>query len=114
MYGLIESTRLEIVELESYDKDKKAYFYRDDIFRVEVSEEMVLKKAANKEDLCDGFYVDIDNQPFDLNYCYVDLKKAKRIYNELIICSKRTGLQYTATIYGFVKTKEGLIFILQI
>lgn len=69
------------------------------------------KQADTVHQLCDGFYVDVDNHPFDSSEIYIDVDKAIVSARDWQFYSNRKYLQYDIKIYGFVKTTGGFNFV---
>lgn len=71
----------------------------------------ILKQANIIEELCDGYYVDVNDQSFTLSECYDNLEDAKKSYKDWISYSDRKYLEYTVILYAFIKTNKGLIYV---
>lgn len=75
----------------------------DESFRVIFKTEP-LAKSENLEELCDGFYIDEgDEVCFSEAYMDTNFNKIKAFY--------LSTFDFTSTLYGFIKTKNGLMYI---
>lgn len=64
----------------------------------------IVKEADTIEELCDGFYIDEGNEfSFYKEQCYEDFEESKKIFFE--------DFDQTSTLYGFIKTSKGLIYV---
>ena len=69
------------------------------------------KKSDNLAELCDGFYVQIDDWKFDTTHLYDNLENAIKEAEDWKSYSDRKYLGYEIVIYAFIKTDKGLIYI---
>ena len=69
------------------------------------------RQADTIPELCDGFYVDVDNHPFTSSELYEDVEKAIESARDWQSYSNRKYLYYDIKVYGFVKTSEGFNFV---
>ena len=72
---------------------------------------------SNKiEELCDGYYLDIDNHSFDTTQIYGkdELSKALKERTDWQNYSDRKHLAYDIYLYAFIKTDKGFIFVARI
>lgn len=79
----------------------KLYIYKKDI----------VAEADTIEELIDGYYLDIDNRPFEKAYTFNDLYEALEERQSWLNYSNRKGLDYDIVLYGFIKTNKGLIYV---
>lgn len=70
----------------------------------------IVAQADTIPELCDGFYVDVDNHPFAESEVFTDVEKAIESARDWQAYSNRKYLCYDIKVYGFVKTNKGLIF----
>lgn len=70
-----------------------------------------LKQANTIEELVDGFYLDIDNHPFDSTQIYDEILEATKEKEEWQSYSDRKELSYKIDLYAFIKTSKGLIYV---
>ena len=64
----------------------------------------IIKQSKNIEELCDGFYIDEgDEVCFSEAYMDTNFNKIKAFY--------LSTFDFTSTLYGFIKTKNGLVYI---
>ena len=69
---------------------------------------------SNKiEELCDGYYLDIDNHSFDTTQIYDkdELQKALEERMDWQNHSDRKHLEYSIDLYAFIKTDKGFTFV---
>lgn len=85
------------------DKNGNIYDIRPN--RVEeVIEEIKYKQADTIKELCDGFYIDEGNEfSFYEENAYEDFEEAKKDFF--------TNFDNTSTLYAFIKTTKGLIYV---
>jgi hypothetical protein len=72
---------------------------------------------SNKiEELCDGYYLDIDNHSFDTTQIYGkdELSKALEERKDWQNYSDRKHLAYDIYLYAFIKTDKGFVFVAKI
>lgn len=79
--------------------------------KITISKSSILKQADTIEGLCDGYYVDVNDQSFTLSECYDNLEDAKKSYKDWISYSDRKYLEYVVILYAFIKTNKGLIYV---
>lgn len=64
----------------------------------------IIKQSENLEELCDGFYIDEGNEfSFYEENAYEDFEEAKKDF--------LTNFDQTSTLYAFIKTDKGLIYV---
>lgn len=76
----------------------------------------ILRESNSIEELCDGYYLDIDNHHFDRTQIYNE-DELDRAFDEKISWqnySDRKGLEYEINLYGFIKTDKGFVFVAKI
>jgi len=75
--------------------------------------EQVTKQANTIEELVDGYYLDIDNHPFDSTQVYDkdELQRALEEKADWQSYSDRKYLEYEINLYAFIKTSKGLIYV---
>lgn len=72
---------------------------------------------SNKiEELCDGYYLDIDNHSFDTTQIYGkdELSKALEERTGWQNYSDRKHLEYGIDLYAFIKTDKGFVYVAKI
>lgn len=69
------------------------------------------RQADTIPELCDGFYVDIDDHPFEDYNVHTEVEKAIESARDWQSYSNRKYLYYDIKVYGFVKTSEGFNFV---
>ena len=76
------------------DDDKTSY----------IKNENIIAQSENLELLCDGFYIDEGNEfSFYEENVYEDFEEAKEVFKK--------DFDNTSTLYGFIKTSKGLIYV---
>jgi hypothetical protein len=76
----------------------------------------ILRESDDIKELFDGYYLDIDNHPFDRTQIY-NQDELDRAFDEKISWqnySDRKGLEYEIKLYGFIKTDKGFVFVAKI
>ena len=76
----------------------------------------VLYDSDDVKELLDGYYLDIDNRPFESAYLY-NRNELDRAFDEKISWqnySDRKYLGYEINLYAFIKTDKGLVFVAKI
>ena len=86
------------------------------IFNDNILENDVIKESDDIKELFDGYYLDIDNHPFDRTQIYGkdELQKALEERMDWQNYSDRKGLEYEINLYAFIKTDKGLVFVAKI
>lgn len=80
-------------------------FYTDNVR--DYPKEYALEVADNPIELCDGFYIDVENMGFSMFRTFIEFDKAKEKYESY-------GSQgVKADLIGFIKTDKGLLFCLK-
>jgi hypothetical protein len=78
----------------------------------------ILRESNSIEELCDGYYLDIDNHPWQFDFTQIydkgELQKVLEERTDWQNYSDRKGLEYKINLYGFIKTDKGLIFVAKI
>lgn len=95
------------VNIFYYDREKGQYLEWDDnggrsmdtIYKTEI-----LNQSETLEELCDGFYID-EGDKFGFTEAFLDTKfnKIKAFY--------LSTFDFTSTLYGFIKTNNGLVYV---
>ena len=93
----------DIVMLVEDNEGNRSYLGKEDL--------KYSQQAEDAADLCDGFYVDVDDHPFAWTEIYTEVEKAIESARDWQSYSNRKYLQYDIKIYGFVKTTEGFNFV---
>ena len=82
----------------------ETYMYDNNGRGVEIMGSQILKQSENLDDLCDGFYIDEGNEfSFYKENAYEDFEEAKEVFKK--------EFDDTSTLYGFIKTRKGLIYV---
>ena len=69
-----------------------------------IKKDQVIGQFENLEKLCDGFYIDEGNGfSFYKENAYEDFEEAKEVFKK--------EFDNTSTLYGFIKTRKGLIYV---
>lgn len=69
-----------------------------------IKNENIVAQSENLEELCDGFYIDEGNEfSFYKENAYEDFEEAKEVFKK--------EFDDTSTLYGFIKTRKGLIYV---
>ena len=78
-----------------------------------IEEKDILKQADTIKELVDGYYLDIDNHPFDSTQIYDKYELQKALVEKMSwqAYSDRKYLGYEINLYAFIKTEKGLIFV---
>lgn len=86
------------------------------IFNDNILEKDVIKESDDLKELFDGYYLDIDNHPFDRTQIYGndELQKALEERKDWQNYSDRKGLEYEINLYAFIKTDKGFVFVAKI
>lgn len=95
---------------EIYEEDKEHYIVCGGCFSKNRND---IKVADTIKELVDGYYLDIDNQPFDSTQVY-DKNELERALNEKAdwqSYSDRKYLEYEINLYAFIKTDTGLCYV---
>ena len=75
----------------------------------------IIRESNNVKELFDGYYLDIDNHPWQFDFTQIyNEDELDRAFDEKISWqnySDRKGLEYEINLYGFIKTDKGLIFV---
>ena len=76
----------------------------------------IIKQSDDLKELFDGYYLDIDNHPFDRTQIYGndELQKALKERMDWQNYSDRKGLEYEINLYAFIKTDKGFAFVAKI
>ena len=97
-------TKNRIYQVESTLKDNgflKGYNVGEMAF---ITKDQVINQSENLDELCDGFYIDEGNEfSFYKENAYEDFEEAKEVFKK--------EFDDTSTLYGFIKTRKGLIYI---
>ena len=74
------------------------------------------RQSDDLKELFDGYYLDIDNHPFDTTQIYDkdELQKALKERMDWQNYSDRKGLEYDINLYAFIKTDKGFVFVAKI
>lgn len=67
--------------------------------------------ADTIDELCDGFYVQINDWKFDTTYLFDNLENAIKESEDWKSYSDRKYVGYEIVIYAFIKTNKGLIYV---
>ena len=67
----------------------------------------IIKESDTIEELCDGFYIDVCEPIFEKQFIFPKKEYYKFLY--IIEELKKENVKYT--VYGFIKTSKGLIYV---
>ena len=69
------------------------------------------KQSDNLVELCDGFYIQINDWNFEATQLFDNLENAIKDFEDWKSYSDRKHLDYEISIYAFIKTGKGLIYV---
>lgn len=103
--GIYELTDNMTIETGVYSFFGKVYnTTKKHLFRNDNDLGEFVAQSENLDELCDGFYIDEGNEfSFYEENAYEDFEEAKEVFKQ--------EFDDTSTLYGFIKTSKGLIYV---
>lgn len=103
--GIYELTDNMTIETGVYSFFGKVYNTTEKhLFRNDNDLGEFVAQSENLDELCDGFYIDEGNEfSFYKENAYEDFEEAKEVFKK--------EFDDTSTLYGFIKTRKGLIYV---